>query len=340
MPAGRFTTLSSVVVVVLSWNHREAVLACIDRVKALAGAEVHSVIVDNASSDDSVATIRAMHPDVTVIEQPVNRGFAGGVNAGLAEAARRGADFAWLLNDDTAFGEASLAPLLAHAAAQSQPALLTPVLRDLDEQGGGPQFVNGVIDWSRAVMGHNLEPADFAARVAAGATAIVAGTALLCDLRVYRTIGPFDERFFAYWEDTDYSVRAARAGFAVAVVPTAVVAHAAPMTSDRPPHYHYYMTRNEALFWRLHGRRSRWRRRWLSASLDAIGRERDLGHDANVDALVDGLWHVWKRRFGPRPVDLRAPGWLRTALVTSPYLLSDSLKGEWRAIARRVLRLR
>ena len=327
--------MKAVVVVVLSWNKQQAVIACIDRVERLTGADIHVVVVDNASADDSVEAIRRAHPDATVLTETVNRGYAGGVNRGLAEAVHRNADYAWLLNDDTSFDDRTLEPLLAFAEANPRCGLLTPLLVDLGPDRG-LQFVNGMVDWRRGTMGHNFPPDVLAARVAEGATTIVAGTALLCDLALYRAIGPFDERFFAYWEDTDYAVRAARAGFDSAVVAAVPLAHAAPLTTERPPHYHYYMTRNEALFWTLHALPStRWRRRWFCAALDAIGRERDLGHAANVDAVIDGLWHAWTRRYGPRDVRVPAPRWLRRGLSASPYLLSSLLQGRFGKIFRR-----
>lgn len=332
--------MKSVVVVVLSWNKQAAVIECIDRVKTLTGAAIHVVVVDNASADDSVDAIRRAHPDVTVLTETVNRGYAGGVNRGLAEAARRNADYAWLLNDDTSFDSDVLEPLLAFADANPRCGLLTPRLVDL-EPDSGLQFANGIIDWRRGAMGHNLQAEKFAARVADGATPIVAGTALLCDLKLYRHIGPFDERFFAYWEDTDYAVRAARAGFDSAVVTAATLAHAAPLTSERPPHYHYYMTRNEALFWKLHATRStRWRRRWWVTALNSIGRERDLDHRANTQATIDGIWHVWTRRFGKRAIDAPAPRWLHRLLSASPYLLSSLLQGQWLKVIERALRIK
>ena len=330
--------MKAVVVVVLSWNKQEAVLDCIARVKALRYPALHVVVVDNASSDDSVAVIRHAHPDATVLEERVNTGFAGGVNRGLAEADRRGADYAWLLNDDTLFEGDVLTPLVAHAESLQRCGLVTPRLVDLPPSST-VQFRHGFIDWSIGRMRHNLDDPAHAAGIAAGATPIVAGTALLCDLRAYRTIGAFDERFFAYWEDTDYSVRSARAGFVNAVCPTATVAHAAPTPDERPPHYHYYMIRNEALFWRLHGRESgsaAWRRRWLADSLEVIGRCRDRGRIDAVRAGVDALWHAWHERDGPRSNHAPAPRWFALLVATRPWLLAVLVRGDLASLARRV----
>ncbi len=329
--------MRSVVVVLLSWNNKQAVIDCLARLSTLTGAHVHVVVIDNASSDGSVAAIAHAYPDVTLLQEPLNRGFVGGVNRGLAEAARRGADFAWLINDDTQFDDDVLVPLLARAASDPRAGLLTPLLRNLPPDGG-EQFRNGLVDWKRGAMSHNFTDSVHAERAREGATPIVVGTALLVDLRVFRAIGPFDERFFAYWEDTDYSVRAARAGFDNVIVENAIVAHAAPLVTTRPPHYHYYMIRNEALFWHKHwhGPGSlRWKRRWLTAAMASIARNRDQARTENVAAGVDGLWHGWLRRAGARNAHATAPRWFHRLATAAPWLCVKFLERSWRNPPRR-----
>lgn len=321
-----------VAVILLSWNRRQAVVECIERVKALEGVDVRIVVVDNASSDGSADAIASAHPDAIVIREQVNGGFAGGVNAGLARADGLGADYAWLLNDDTEFGPHTLIEMLAFGKANRHYGLLSPRLVDLGDPDA-EQFVNGVIDWRACTMHHNLGADRLAQLHAAGATILVPGTAMLCDMRVYRAIGPFDARFFAYWEDTDYAVRAARAGFACAVVQAAVMRHAAPRgRQSRPPHYAYYMVRNEALFWKLHQSRwlyLRWLRRWLTHSLEWVAESRDDHSPAHADACIDGIWHALTSRFGPRAEHRPAPSWLRRAILARPYLLAYLIAGRF-----------
>jgi len=339
----RGATLKSVAVVVLSWNNKQAVLDSIDRAIRLQGAEIRVVVVDNASTDDSVTAIRQAYPNVTVLESKTNEGYAGGVNRGLAEAARLGSDFAWLLNDDTVFDETVLLPLLAAANDDARKGLLSPLIVDLDDRDHD-QFRNGLVDWEKGVMRHNVTAFSMHERVAAGATPIVPGTAVLCDLRVFGAIGHFDPRYFAYWEDTDYAVRAAKAGFSSTVVPASTLQHAATSARRlRPPHYHYYMIRNEALFWRLHGKdrgTRHWQRRWLTDALDWLVQVRDTEDRTNAHACVDGLWHAMTRRYGSRESHRPAPKWLRGLLISRTYFFHSLINGDFRAIARRLLRRR
>lgn len=330
--------LPEVTVVLLSWNRKRAVLKAIERVKRLTDVRFEIVVIDNASNDGSADEVAAAHPGIRVIREPVNKGFAGGVNRGLAEAVAMKAAFAWLLNDDTDFQPDTLLQLLRFARAHPQYGLISPKLVDLSDVST-EQFSNGVIDWVGSRMHHNLEPTMFTRLTNTGATAIVPGTALLCEIRAFQTIGPFDSRFFAYWEDTDYSVRAARAGFQCTVVPSIVVGHAATAARQiRPPHYAYYMVRNEALFWSSHQSRTRyfrWLRRWLIHSIEWIAESRDCGNPANADACLDGIWHALTRRFGPRASHPPAPSWFKRSILAHPYFIALLIAGKFSQLSRR-----
>ena len=331
--------MPSVAVVILSWNRRAAVLDCIERVTRQT-VSTRIIVVDNASSDGSPDAIRNGHPEVTVLENPTNAGFVGGVNRGLAEARRIGVGHAWLLNDDTQFEDDALERLLDHASRQLSPGLASPRIDDLDGHGA-LQFANGLIDMTDAILKHNYSAASFDARRSHGSIPIVPGTAMLCDLRVYRAIGPFDPRFFAYWEDTDYCARAARAGFGIDVAADVAIRHESRGgRHGRAPHFCYYMVRNEALFVRLHVRGWtgwRWRRRWLADTLEWIAEARALRLDGNVDACIDGLWDALLHRYGTRGDHRPAPGWFRRTLSTAPYLLCDLVGGRYARVARRLV---
>ncbi len=191
-----------------------------------------------------------------------------------------------------------------------------------------------------ATLKHNYDAAPFAARIASGSIPIVPGTAMLCDLRLYRAIGPFDPDFFAYWEDIDYCVRAHRAGFACRGVEGAAILHeSSGGRHGRSPTFCYYMVRNEGLFVRKHLRGSvarRWRRRWLIDTFEWIAEVRDLGLAANTDACIDGLWDAWRDRRGRRDDEVHAPAWVRRLALAAPYLVVDLLRWRIRKVVRRL----
>jgi GT2 family glycosyltransferase len=141
------------------------------------------------------------------------------------------------------------------------------------------------------------------------------GAALLMRRAMVEAVGLYDERFFAYWEDVDYSLRCVQTGYRNIVVPAAEVRHAAGTLkidpSSKPVRYYYYMTRNELLFSRKHfgwwaGRRPLW---WAMRRL--LRRAKRLkGDPAITDAIFYGLFDGLTFRRGafdparrlPRPV--------------------------------------
>ena len=90
-----------VTLLILTWNRRDDVLRCVASLSRLSYPNVTAVVIDNASQDDTVAALRARHPELTIIENPRNLGYAGGNNAGIRWALEHGADFVQLINSDT-----------------------------------------------------------------------------------------------------------------------------------------------------------------------------------------------------------------------------------------------
>src|SRR6185436_2197554 len=94
----RMTSDPLISVVIVTWNGRQYLEACLTAVAAQVGVRVETILVDNASSDGTVAYVGERFPSVRVVSLSENRGFAGGNNAGVREA--RG-EFVALLNNDT-----------------------------------------------------------------------------------------------------------------------------------------------------------------------------------------------------------------------------------------------
>ena len=337
-----FTSLPPLVaVVILSWNRVADVLRCLQCVFAQDHARTMVIVVDNASADDSVATIVSRFPAVHLIESATNSGYAGGVNLGLAAADAAGATYAWLLNDDVVVVPTTLSRMVDRAEARSNVGLFSPVVA-LDEEFRDLQFAGAWIDW-KALQLRDSRLLEVGAPWYADRTrdTVVTGAALLLRMDVYRAIGSFDERFFAYYEDTDYSIRASRSGFSNALLTDVFVKHCTfRERAGRPPHFFYFMIRNQLLFFRLH-RRGRigvgGYRKWLLDALGWLAACRDRGQAAQVDAGVDGIWDALKGRYGPRRAP-GAPAWFRRLVASHPYLLLHVLRGEFAALVKRITR--
>jgi GT2 family glycosyltransferase len=236
-----------VTVVVLSWNGREDTLACLGSLAAATYPSLETLVVDNGSSDGSADAVASAFPDVVLIRLDANLGFAGGMNVGVAEALSRGAELVMLLNNDTVVEPGFLEPLVdalepdeAVAAACSQ-----IVFRDdpATVWYAGASFRPG-----RGHHGANRGYGGprFSATTPPFVTDRACGGAMLVPARALAEIGDFDESLFAYAEDTDWSLRAARVGRRVLVVPASVVRHAVSAASGgaSSPDTLYYSLRN------------------------------------------------------------------------------------------------
>ena len=199
---------------------------------ALAGC-AHVVVVDNHSSDATVAEVRRLLPQAEVIEAGRNLGFGRANNLGIA-AVRT--DYALLLNPDARAEPGALAALLEAARRWPDAAIVAPVLYD------GPGVVG---DFFRGPFG---TPSSRERPVPEGdlCTEFVTGAAMLLNLRLMRQVGFFDPWFFLYYEDDELCARVRRAGHTIVVAHAARVEHhvrqSSPPSARNTLRRHYCMT--------------------------------------------------------------------------------------------------
>ena len=296
----------SVTVVVLSWNGREDTLACLGSLAAATYPSLETLVVDNGSSDGSADAVASAYPDVGLIRLDANLGFAGGMNVGIAEALSRGAEMVMLLNNDTVVEPGFLGPLVdalepdeAVAAACSQ-----IVFRDdpATVWYAGASFRPG-----RGHHGANRgygEPR-LSATTPPFVTDRACGGAMLVPARALAEIGDFDESLFAYAEDTDWSLRAARVGRRVLVVPASVVRHAVSAASGgaSSPDTLYYGLRNALVVaerWAPLGQVRTRLRRGEAVAAHMAQALRSGGRRAGARAVRDGWRDLRTGRLGPR----------------------------------------
>jgi len=247
--------LPQVTIIVLNWNGLNDTLDCLESLDQLDYQSYEAVVVDNGSGDGSVPVIREQFPGVTIIENGENLGYTGGNNVGLRYAMIQGADYALLLNNDTVVDPAFLRILMDTAEAESSVGIAGPTIY-YHERPDVIWSAGGAIDWQRGStrmvglderdegqFGQEPREVDF-----------VTGCALLVKRAVLERVGLLDERFFAYYEETEWCVRASQAGFKIMHVPLAYIWHKiSPATQGDSPLVHYYMTRNRLLFLRASG---------------------------------------------------------------------------------------
>ena len=214
-------------VVVVTWNALPWVERCLDSVR---GRDV--VVVDNGSTDGTVALVRERFPDVRVVEQ-ANRGMGGGNNTGMEVADGR---YFFLLNSDAWVTEGSLDRLVAFADGNPEVAVVGPRL--LNPDGSLQRSVRGEPTLWRLATEYlflrKLAPRSriFNAFYAGGFahdTVVEAdwlfGAALFVRRAAVDAVGGFDESFFMFSEEADWLTRFRRAGWTVLFDPDAEVVH-------------------------------------------------------------------------------------------------------------------
>jgi GT2 family glycosyltransferase len=212
-------------VVIVTWNGRHHLDACLASVEAQRGVATEAILVDNASTDGTSDYVRARFPWVRLVRLAENRGFAGGNNAGVREAAGR---FVAFLNNDTSADPGWLGALLSGVDEPDGFALVASRIVYMHDPNIIDSAGDGVLRWGGAFKRHHGEPASVAA--ATQEVFGVCGAACMMPKAVFDEIGGFDEDFFASHEDVDLSYRARLRGYRCRYVADALVRHVGSAT--------------------------------------------------------------------------------------------------------------
>jgi GT2 family glycosyltransferase len=212
--------VAEVSVIVLTWNGRRFLEACLDAVERQQGVDHEIVLVDNASTDGTVDFVREQFPGVRVVALAENLGFAGGNNVGAQHAVGRDLVF---LNNDTRVAPGWLAALCAGTDEPSGFVLASSrvvYMHDpsiLDSAGDGVFTSGGAF---KHFHGQSVDRAPEDREVFG-----VCGAACLVRRTVFEELGGFDEDFFASHEDVDLSYRARLRGYRCRYIAGAIVHH-------------------------------------------------------------------------------------------------------------------
>jgi GT2 family glycosyltransferase len=215
-------------VVIVSWNGRQYLEACLNAVAAQQGVESETILVDNGSSDGTGGFVRERFPRVRLITLETNRGFAGGNNAGVREARGR---VVVLLNNDTVPEPGWLAALLRGREAGGPSALASSRIVYMHDPRVIDSAGDGLLRWGGAFKRHHGASVEMATQ--SGEVFGVCGAACAIPRPVFDELGGFDEDFFVSHEDVDLSYRARLLGYPCLYVADAVVRHHGSATLGR-----------------------------------------------------------------------------------------------------------
>ena len=249
-------------IVVLNWNGLTDTVACLESLRQLRYVKHRVVVVDNGSTDGSIAALRgaAQSPEVEIVEAGRNLGYAGGNNLGIRYALERGADFVLVLNNDTTVDPMLLDELVTAAGRNPAAGCFGPWIFYMDDPD---RLWFTRTEWDPAAAAFTARAKG---RVAAElshestGTEYVCGAALFFRAEVARQIGLLDERFFLVYEEADWCFRARRAGFECVTVPSARVWHkiGTSFGSEASPLRTYFSTRNKLLWAEKNLSRGEW----------------------------------------------------------------------------------
>ena len=219
----------TVAAVVVSWNSRNDISACLDSLHKQSHSLSSIAVVDNASSDGTAEFIKEKYPEINLLVQKRNEGFAKGNNIGIA-AVR--ADWILTLNPDAYLDPDYIKELLEFAANHPRTGSLTGKLLKTEQTYDGESIIDSTgieIFTSRRVRDRGMGCLDDGSwdgveRIfGACAAAALYRKTMLDDISTDGEI--FAERFFAYYEDADLAWRAWRRGWEAWYVPTAIAWH-------------------------------------------------------------------------------------------------------------------
>ncbi len=294
-----------VISVILNTNRRDDTLACLDSLAANSYANHRALVLDNASTDGSAAAIRAAYPDVQVISLADNRGYAGNNNVGIQAALEQGADWVFVLNEDTVLAPDCIEQLVAAGEADPRTGVVGPLVYHFDEpaviQSAGGRLGRA---WNAWHIGQNepdrgqfstVRPVDW-----------IHGCAIMVRRAVIEQVGALDERFFYYWEETEWCLRAGRSGWRILHAPAAKLWHKGVQRDYRPgPNVTYYSTRNRLLMLaKHHASPVQWAAAWgelLRTVTSWTIKPRWRAMRPHRNAMLQGARDFLRRRWGMRP---------------------------------------
>ncbi len=243
--------IQSIYSVLVNWNLKDHTLTCVQSLVDAGASVDHVIVVDNGSTDGSSEALRqSFGKDLHLIISDENLGFAQGSNLAIRHALTQGAEWVFILNNDTIVAPTIFDELASASAANEEYVILSPLILYHDKPDriwhlGGKLILGTLITRSlyqgRMDLG-NLPPlvsVDF-----------VSGSGMLVRREVFEAIGLFDPAYFMYGEEVDFCWRARSAGYRLACAPRAKMWHKVSASAGRDPGTTRYLKiRNQIRFY-------------------------------------------------------------------------------------------
>jgi GT2 family glycosyltransferase len=241
-----------IAVVILNTNRRQDTLECLASLDKATYPNRKIIVLDNASTDGSVEAVRSQFPASEIIQLTSNLGYAGNNNVGIEAALKAGADWVLVLNEDTTLAPDCLEKMAQVGESDPRIGIVGPMVYHHNEpdiiQSGGGRMDRSWKAWHIAQNEFDKGQFDRPQQVD-----WISGCAILVRRAVIEQVGPLDARFFYYWEETEWCLRARENGWRIMLAPRAHLWHKGVQRDYRPsPSVTYYSTRNRLLMMSKH----------------------------------------------------------------------------------------
>ena len=250
-----------IAIIIINWNTYQLTFNCLKSLKACTYNNKTIFLVDNGSEDGSGDKIALEFPDINFIKNEINEGFTGANNKALKVILKQNFDYVLLLNNDTVVKPNFLSLLEATMESDKNLAATQPLILDYPNTNtiwnAGGSFNSFFCLFNTRCKGMIYNP-----KLKIGtSTQWISGCCVMVKIAVIKKVGLLDDRFFAYFEDADWSIRMTNLGYKLGVVPESIIYHHSSGSTKKnnsssegslSPYAHYLNVRNHIYLIKKH----------------------------------------------------------------------------------------
>lgn len=212
-------------IIIINWNGYADTVECLESLKDIDYTNYHIILVDNGSLNNEAMRLKKKFPFIKVILNKKNEGFCKANNQGIKSALKSRSEYIMLLNNDTVVKREFLKALITYYASKKNIGAISPLIKYYNS--ARVWYGGGVFYWWLGMFGHRYKGKKYLkyTRLIPYKTDYISGCCLLTRASILKDVGYLDERYFAYYEDADWSFRARRKGYELIVFPNVVISH-------------------------------------------------------------------------------------------------------------------
>ncbi len=237
-----------VYIVVLNYNGYKDTVECIESLKTITYKNCKVIVVDNNSTDGSYDKLKSGYPELDIIKSAENLGYAGGNNLGIKKALENKADYVCIINNDVVVEPSFLETVISKMENDNNIGIAGSKVCEYYDRVK-IQSTGSRIDLLRGNV-YQINPGTLKDSVEEDMDVdYISGSCLVARKDIFEKIGLLPEVYFLFFEETEWCLRAWRAGYKVRCICDSVIYHKGSSTIDKISGIkEYYMLRNNIIF--------------------------------------------------------------------------------------------